>query len=473
MLIWQRLLVSGCLGTAGMLLLLLATEIRSPILAVLLAIVWIVGGLLWLAVPGWRRLAQFTTCLGLVGIPVSLLMVIQHPVSHVLLALLLSSLVMLISGLGSIWRAVLPESVPAPRPSMLLGFKVFLDELVMGYFISSLGFPRGDKQSKVVSESTELLKQIRQRGWVENPAKAHPAPEVPDVVRLKAASYKHRRYQRLSFISHFPDLNLPGSKRWMAHEQKVRARLFEHPGEPRPWLMCIHGYRMGWLPLDFQLFPPEWLHNKLGFNLIMPILPLHGARRRSWRSGDGLFDGNAADMLHAVLQGVHDMRCLLAWLRSEREAKDIAILGYSLGGFHAALLASLESELRSVIAAIPLVDIHTALHTHAPKRYLQAFQDAGMTQDELNELLRPISPLAMPPVVPLERLGITAGAADRIVPVGPISDLIQHWRQENALWFEGSHLSVRREPAVRDWLYQQWQSAGLLHSDLNIQSEAS
>jgi hypothetical protein len=235
--------------------------------------------------------------------------------------------------------------------------------------------------------------------------------------------------------------------------------------------MCIHGYRMGWLPLDFQLFSPGWLHHKLGFNLIMPILPLHGARRIGSRSGDGLFDGNVVDMMHAVLQGVYDLRCLLAWIRAQRQAEDIAVLGYSLGGLHASLVASLESELSHVIAGIPLVDIATVMGRHAPQSFTTAMQAQGLDVEGLRCLVSPLSPLTMRPALAPERLAITAALADRLVPAEPVQQLAEHWKPAALQWYSGSHLSVRREATVREWLLAQWTSAGLLQSDLIAQPQ--
>ncbi|MDX1496593.1 MAG: hypothetical protein R3352_03485, partial [Salinisphaeraceae bacterium] len=371
-----------------------------------------------------------------------------------------------------VWRIPLPEGVPTTPVTSLLAFKVLADELVMGYFLTSLKFPKGRQRLQVMHECREALSLMESRNWLEDPASMHPQPVCPENPQRVSAWYKGYSYHKLFFDSGFEGLQLPGSERWLSQQQQVRARVFEHAGEDRPWLVCVHGYRMGWLPLDFQLFPPGWLHHKLGFNLLMPILPLHGRRRLGWRSGDYLFDGNVMDMLHAITQGVHDLRCLLEWIRQERGEDRIAMLGYSLGGLHAALVGSLERNLSSLIAGIPLVDLPNMIWTHSPRTLVQDFEDQGLGFEQIQALLKPVSPLQLQPQLPVDRLGIAAASSDRLVPSEPVLDLIQHWQQEAPMWYAGSHLSVRRERVMRDWLQERWEEAGLIQTDLNAAASA-
>lgn len=436
-----------------------------------LATTYVICAALWCLHPQWSRLTHYSAGLGLAGVLISLFAALQLPLQQAAILLLTAVIALLISGIGSLWRADLPKALQAPSISLSLVIKTLLDEIVMGYFVTSLRFPKAEQRVAVIEETLSLKQSFETQGCLQEPAKAHPKPVKPTDFSITPSKKQGQQFSNLQFPSAFPTLDLPGSDRWQAQSQTVRARVFEHADGPRPWLMCIHGYRMGWLPLDFQLFSPGWLHHKLGFNLIMPILPLHGSRRLGPRSGDGLFDGNIPDMTHAILQGIHDLRSLLAWLRVEREAQQIAVLGYSLGGLHAALLASLESELAHVIAGIPLVDISSVMGRHAPSALTTAMQEQGLSESALREVLGPISPLALRPALAANRLAITAAIADRLVPAEPIQQLSDHWRGASTHWYDGSHLSVRRETSVRNWLLEQWSTAGLLHSEQNAQPQ--
>src|SRR3546814_21043756 len=68
--------------------------------------------------------------------------------------------------------------------------------------------------------------------------------------------------------------------------------------------------------MDLNLFSPRWLHQKLGLNIIQPVLPLHGPRSTGWRSGDHYLDGDMTDLVYAESQALWDLRRTLAWLRA-------------------------------------------------------------------------------------------------------------------------------------------------------------
>lgn len=468
----QRMLV-GLTCACAALALLVPNNVTGLFTAVLTLAGWLLLAVAaaWLLRPLLRRLAQATAWLGLFLLLLALPGLLLLPLGHAVAVLVIALVVMLAAGAASVWRAALPEGMAAPPVTLLLAAKVLLDELIMGYFITSLRFPRGHHRQQVMSACRQAMSGMQDRGWLSDPVSLHPPAATPERFELAPAEYKGRSYQRLRFASSFTGLDLPGSSEWLAQPQQVQARVMEHADGPRPWLMCIHGYRMGWLPIDFQLFPPGWLHNKLGFNLIMPVLPLHGGRRLGWRSGDGLFDGDVMRMLHAIVQGVHDLRCLLNWLRHERQAQNISVLGYSLGGLHAALLACLENDLDKLIAGIPLVEIPLIMQLNSPRSLINDFDDQGLDHENLERLLAPIRPLAMQPRLAPDRLGVLAAYADRLVPMEPVIRLAEHWGQEQSLWYAGSHLSVRRERAVRDWLVEQWANAGLLGEQLNAQPQ--
>ena len=48
--------------------------------------------------------------------------------------------------------------------------------------------------------------------------------------------------------------------------------------EHRPWLVCVHGAEMGRAALDLALFRAWHLHEDLGLNVVLPVLPMHGPR---------------------------------------------------------------------------------------------------------------------------------------------------------------------------------------------------
>src|SRR5699024_4377161 len=120
------------------------------------------------------------------------------------------------------------------------------------------------------------------------------------------------------------------------------------------------------------------LHQGLGLNLMMPILPLHGVRRQTWLTGGLFLDDPLLNLFHGQAQALLDLRCSIAWIRQHDPEACIGVLGFSLGGYHAALLAAHEPELQCVIAGIPMTDITATLWGHIPIAHRHYLEENGL-----------------------------------------------------------------------------------------------
>jgi len=72
-----------------------------------------------------------------------------------------------------------------------------------------------------------------------------------------------------------------------------------------------------------------------------------------------------------------------------------------------------------------------------------------------------VSPMAMEPVLPADRLFIYAGLVDRWVRPGNVKDLWEHWDRPAICWYEGSHLSFPIERKVRRFVDDALETSGL------------
>jgi hypothetical protein len=200
--------------------------------------------------------------------------------------------------------------------------------------------------------------------------------------------------------------------------------------------------------LDLGAFEARRLHRELGLNLLLPVLPLHGPRRIGWRSGAEFVGSFYLNTVHAEAQAMWDLRRLLGWLRGTG-APRIGVYGLSLGGYTAALLASLDRDLACAIAGIPGADFARVERRFATPMLLREAEAIGLDWDDIESVLRPISPLALAPRVARERRYLFAGIADRLVPPDQVRDLWEHWERPRIVWYAGAHLSFAREPEVR------------------------
>jgi hypothetical protein len=233
-------------------------------------------------------------------------------------------------------------------------------------------------------------------------------------------------------------------------------------GVGRPWLVCTNGYRMGHAEIDVRVF--ERFFARLGLNVLIPVLPLHGPRRRSAHSGTGFLGLDVVDTLHAEAQAVWDIRRLLGWIRAQ-EPKAIGALGLSLGGYTTAVYTSLEEGLVCAIPGIPLADISRLLARHGVPSHLERAIARGYSLERVREVLRVVSPLALEPKVPFEGRMLFGAVADRLVTPDQVRDLWRHWGEPEIVWYQGGHVTFRLERSVFAGIDHTLRRSGLLTNE--------
>jgi hypothetical protein len=398
--------------------------------------------------PGDRRLSHFAALGGVLGVLLApLAIAFAGPIALALAAVSAASF--FAAGYHALRLDVHPEGVPAPAASARLAAEVALDEAMLGTMVFTQQFPSFADHARIEREVALAREQFEDAGWLEKPEAYHetpPGPCVGDAVRRRTRGIA---YEHLSFPSEYePRAGEPGRERWIDYAHNRTGHAWVVRGNPeRPWLVCIHGYRMGHPLIDLSAFHPRWLHRHLGFNLLVPVLPLHGPRSFG-RSGDGFLAGELLDTIHAEAQAMWDLRRLLAWVRAGSEAP-IGVYGLSLGGYTTALLASLDDRLAGAVAGIPATDFARTFYRHGGPWQERAALHAGLSELAMAQILRVVSPLALAPKVPREHRAIFGGVVDRLVPADQVRDLWRHWEEPRVAWFQGAHLTFGAHPFVR------------------------
>jgi len=410
--------------------------------------------LLW---PGDRRIQQFAALGGLAGVllgPPGIFVVGFLP-ALVLIALSAASFVA--AGAVAVRQEPQFAEVPEPRPSLRLAAQVAADEVVLGMMAVSLPMPSGPESQLIRGEVAEARDLFHDRGWIEKPVSYHVDPPSLEDPSLRTREVRVRggrvAYEHLTFESGYePHADEPGRDRWLGYRSNrtAHAWVLRHPdSKPRPWLICIHGYQMGSPMIDIGAFDPRVLQRKLGLNLVLPVLPLHGPRKIGRISGDGFLAGNALDTIHAEAQAMWDIRRLLSWVREQEGATAVGVHGLSLGGYTAALFSCVADDLACAIPGIPATDFARLFWRHGPQLQVRYMESQGVVHDEVAELMRVVSPLVLEPRVPHERRAIFGGVADQLVPPDQVRDLWLHWGRPAIVWYQGAHLTFMLDPRVR------------------------
>jgi hypothetical protein len=359
--------------------------------------------------------------------------------------------------------------VPVLRRSFATTSKVLLDEVFFASELALASIVSLRDRARIAQELAAGIDFLDERGWLADPRGYHAAPPpladaTSERAQLRGLAYEHLRWES----GYEPWPGEPGRERWLGHaaNRTAHAWLLRHRGADRPWALCVPGYRMGSPIVDFTGFRAGWLHRKLGLNVAIPVMPLHGPRRIGRRGGDGFFTGDFVDTLHAQAQAVYDARRLASWLLDEG-APAVGLYGVSLGGYTTALLASLQDGLACVIAGIPATDFVRLLRSHVPEFAVRLAERAGFGFDRVEQLMRVVSPFAFEPRVRRERRYLFAGVGDRLTPPEHAHALWEHWGRPRVVWYQGSHVSFLWEPAVKALLYE-----ALINADLLRRAEA-
>ncbi len=127
-------------------------------------------------------------------------------------------------------------------------------------------------------------------------------------------------------------------------------------GEGRPVAILIHGYMAGSYQVEQRLWPLRRLLRS-GYDVALFTLPFHGVRANVARRGAPEFPGADPRFTNeGFRQVILDLRNFVRWLR-ERGHPEIGVMGMSLGGYTAALLATVEAGLSFCVPVIPLASL--------------------------------------------------------------------------------------------------------------------
>jgi dienelactone hydrolase len=422
------------------------------------------SGVSTLLYPGDPRIPQFTAAGGLLGVPLAIPALLFAGGWSGVLLMGLSAAAFLAAGRISVRQEPRTDDVPAPQLSWRLAAQVAIDDAILASLtvrVPMLGLQQHDSLRAETHAARELF---RARDWLAQPAAYHAAPPPLEDPIMRPASAGRFAFEHLEFDSGYePHPDEPGRDRWLSHvaNRTAHAWVMRHRSQPRPWLICIHGYEMGTPWPDFAAFRANRLHHQHGLNLMLPVLPLHGPRKLGRHSGAGFLAGNFIDTIHAEAQAMWDIRRLLAWIRAQG-GDPVGVYGLSLGGYNAALLAGLAEGLACVIAGIPAVDFSRLTWRHGPPLQLRYAERQGLVHDEMGEVLRVISPLAIAPQVPPPGRYIFAGVADQLVPPDQPRDLWLHWERPRIEWYQGGHVTFRAHAGVERMLFDALRSARLI-----------
>lgn len=349
------------------------------------------------------------------------------------------------------------------RISAGLASQVLLDEVMISAMKNPALFPRDHDYGAAAGDMRDAHELYGGAGWLAQPASYHREPSAPEWHETTVRHSLDLRYEHVRFPSGFaPRAEEPGRDRWLSHEANhtVHAWMLRHHDGPRPWLVCLHGFGMGWPLADMHGFRARQLY-RMGLNVLVPVLPLHGPRTTSSVRGEGFMTIDLIDSLHGLTQSAWDVRRAIRLLNEEYGAHDVGLYGLSLGGYVAALVAALEEGLACVIAGIPAIDLPDLYRRHSPPHMRRLAEKAGALGETASAVHQVVSPLSMAPRMEFGRRFIFGGLGDRMSTFGHAHRLWLHWDRPRLATYDGGHVGFFFARSVTRFVQEALVESGL------------
>ncbi|AMO63538.1 prolyl oligopeptidase family protein [Mycolicibacterium phlei] len=333
-----------------------------------------------------------------------------------------------------------------------LALRTGIASLVATTMVPSLFGSLGDRRSGAEREHLEFYAEL---AGARDPARSFPTPTEAPRVTTRTANpvaelVARGRVENLRFNSSFVAVNpaLREQCRGFTRNNVVHAQHWRHDDGPRPTLCFIHGFMGSPYLLNGVFFSLPWFFRS-GYDVLLYTLPFHGPRaeKGSPFSGHGFFAHGFSGFAEAMAQAVHDFRSVIDYLEFTGVDR-IALTGMSLGGYTAALIASVDHRIQAVIPNVPVVAPDQTVDEWFPANKVVGLRNllAGTDSELTKAATRYSSPLNYRPLVPKKRRLIIAGLGDKLAPPQQAEMLWRHWDRCAFHWFPGNHVLHVSQP---------------------------
>jgi pimeloyl-ACP methyl ester carboxylesterase len=289
----------------------------------------------------------------------------------------------------------------------------------------------------------------------KDPDRSFPAPTSLPRVSSRPANpvaewVAHGNVRNIRFESSFEAVNpaLREQRGGFARNNVVHAQHWRHDDGPRPTLCLIHGFMGSAYLFNGLFFSLPWFYRS-GYDVMLYTLPFHGRRAEKYSpfSGHGYFAHGMAGFAESMAQAVHDFRSLMDYLEYTGVDR-IALTGMSLGGYTAALIASVDDRVQAVIPNVPVVTPDRTVDEWFPANKVVAVREmiAGTDRELSDAATMYSSPLNYRPLPGKDRRLIIAGLGDRLAPPEQAEILWKHWDRCAFHWFPGNHVLHFSQP---------------------------
>ncbi|MBC2716996.1 MAG: alpha/beta hydrolase family protein [Desulfobacteraceae bacterium] len=247
--------------------------------------------------------------------------------------------------------------------------------------------------------------------------------------------------REIIFPSQYAPRNSLITERFFSFPENKTARLIQwaHGDPGRKTLVCLHGYMLGDPDQAEKMFKVKTLF-QMGLDVVLFITPFHWKRAPEEKMRRGMFlqPDDVVMTCECFGQAMHDLSQSILVLK-DMGAGETGLIGASLGGYNAALFASLSDRIAFAALMVPAVKF---TGDFSPKAAKLPFQVDKAFLNRLNRLWTLHSPLNFYPKISQNRILVIASRGDKLCPFVYVHELCEQWGWPKHVFMTGGHWLV-------------------------------
>ena len=159
-------------------------------------------------------------------------------------------------------------------------------------------------------------------------------------------------------------------------------------------------------------------------------------------SGELFFTADFEMSLATIQQTVAEIRQLIHYLR-EAGAPTIGLLGFSLGAWMSALVASCEPEVDFALLAMPPSNLNAVFwQTKLGEPLRRQFETAGWSAADTASFYQRLDPQHLSLLIPPERCAMFAAKFDHFIPFAYTQQLQRQWQHSDLHVYSAGHIGM-------------------------------